>query len=97
MVPGQSAILRGYYDNRFRGTAYYAGQAELRLPLKGHFGSVLFIDSGDVADADHAFGGLRTSYGAGVRLALKAGVNLRLDYEIGHDQHGLFFTFGEAF
>jgi predicted amidohydrolase YtcJ len=92
---GGTYTLRGYYGNRFRGTRFYAGQAEFRFPLAGKLSGAAFADAGDITD--DVFHGLRTSYGAGIRLALNASVKLRLDYGMSNDQSGVFFTFGEAF
>ncbi len=92
---GGAERLRGYYTNRFRGNRFYSAQAEFRFPIYRHFSGVCFIDEGDVSD--DKLNKILTSYGAGMRFSINDNVTLRLDYGIGNDQNGVFFTFGEAF
>lgn len=92
---GGANVLRGFYSNRFRGSSFYAGQLEVRFPVRGKLSGAAFTDAGDITDT--RFQGPRVSYGAGIRLALNASVKLRLDFGMGNDQNGVFFTFGEAF
>ncbi|MBS1979162.1 MAG: amidohydrolase family protein [Bacteroidetes bacterium] len=92
---GGSYVLRGYYNNRFRGDRYYAGQLELRFPLYKRFSGVAFADAGDVAD--DGFRKPKWTWGGGLRFALSEHIKLRLDYGIAKDQRGVFFTFSEAF
>ncbi len=92
---GGAYVLRGFYGNRFRGSSFYAGQLEMRFPIRGRLSGAAFTDAGDITDTH--FQGPRVSYGAGIRVALNASVKLRLDYGMSNDQNGVFFTFGEAF
>lgn len=92
---GGAERLRGYYTNRFRGNHFYSAQAEFRFPLYHRFSGVCFVDEGDVSDGNPDK--MITTYGAGIRFSINDNVTLRLDYGIGKDQNGVFFTFGEAF
>jgi predicted amidohydrolase YtcJ len=92
---GGSYALRGYYSNRFRGEKYYVVQLEGRFPIYRRFSGVAFIDAGDITD--QALDKPKYTYGTGMRFALSQNIKLRLDYGIGRDQTGVFFTFSEAF
>ncbi|MDP4283183.1 MAG: amidohydrolase family protein [Bacteroidota bacterium] len=92
---GGAERLRGYYTNRFRGDHFYSAQAEFRFPLYKKFSGVCFVDEGDVSDTK--LDKILITYGAGMRFLINDNVTLRLDYGIGKDQNGVFFTFGEAF
>lgn len=92
---GGAERLRGYFTNRFRGNSFYSAQAELRFPVYHRFSGVCFIDEGDVSD--EKLDNILSTYGAGIRFSINDNVTLRLDYGVGKDQNGVFFTFGEAF
>ena len=92
---GGAERLRGYYSNRFRGNHFYSAQAEFRFPVYHRFSGVCFVDEGDISD--DKLDEILISYGAGIRFSINDNVALRLDYGIGKDQNGVFFTFGEAF
>ena len=92
---GGAERLRGYYTNRFRGNYFYSAQAEFRFPLYHRFSGVCFVDEGDISDGN--LDKVLATYGAGIRFSINDNVKLRLDYGIGKDQNGVFFTFGEAF
>lgn len=92
---GGAEKLRGYYTNRFRGNHFYTAQLEFRFPLFGRFSGVCFVDEGDISDSKPD--DILISYGAGIRFSINDNVALRLDYGLGKDQQGVFFTFGEAF
>ena len=92
---GGASLLRGAWDNRYRGTRFWAGQAELRLPVTSRFSMAGFADAGAIGDS--RFDDTITSSGGGVRFALRRSVVLRLDYAATRDQHGVFFTFGQSF
>ena len=97
---GGTDLLRGYYQNRFRGQHYVAGSGELRVPLMGPLSAAVFSDLGRVwVTHGHDQAGLAVSYGAGVRYALPPSrlARLRLDFAFAPDQRGVFFSFGEAF
>ena len=92
---GGAEKLRGYYTNRFRGNHFYAAQAEFRFPVYQRFSGVCFVDEGDISDGD--LNETLATYGAGIRFSINDNVTLRLDYGVGNDQNGVFFTFGESF
>ena len=92
---GGAERLRGYYSNRFRGNNFYSAQAEFRFPVYHRFSGVCFVDEGDISDTK--LNKILLTYGAGVRFSINDNVTLRLDYGVGKDQNGVFFTFGEAF
>ncbi len=92
---GGAERLRGYYTNRYRGDCFYSAQFEFRFPFYKRFSGVCFLDEGDVSD--EKLNKIIVSYGGGIRFSINDNVNLRLDYGIGKDQNGVFFTFGEAF
>jgi len=97
---GGTDLLRGYYQNRFRGQHYVAGSGELRFPLIGPFSGVAFSDLGRVwVNHESSQGAVAVSYGAGIRYALPPArlARLRLDFGFAPDQRGVFFKFGEAF
>lgn len=95
------SLLRGHISNRFLDRDVAAAQAELRLPLRGRLGAVVFAGVGDVARrlGDLRFGDLKTTGGAGLRFRVGRGerVNLRLDVGIAGDETGVYFNILEAF
>ncbi len=100
LLGGQN-VLRGYYEGRDRDRNLAAVQAEYRRPLGGRFGLALFAAGGTVArDLDGlALARLRVAGGAGLRyqLSVSEGINFRLDYGVGDDSSGMYFTATEAF
>jgi hypothetical protein len=100
LLGGQN-VLRGYYEGRDRDRSLAAVQAEYRRPLGGRFGLALFAAGGTVArDLDKlALSHLRVAGGAGLRylLSVSEGINFRLDYGVGDDSSGMYFTATEAF
>jgi outer membrane translocation and assembly module TamA len=62
------------------GRAMIEASTELRFPITGAFGGVVFVDAGEVWDdpGDIRLSGLRTSAGPGLRWSSPIGV-LRLD------------------
>jgi len=84
--------------------------AELRLPVAGDFGAVVFIDGGNVfarvSDVD--FGELRAGYGFGARYRSPFGP-IRLDFGFpvhpidrsatggNRERAQIYFSFGHAF
>ncbi|GJM32795.1 MAG: membrane protein [Saprospiraceae bacterium] len=93
--------LRGYLEGRFRDNHYLLLQTEYRFPLFWRLGGVIFGGYGAVADQlDHfAAENWRYSFGIGLRLTLlpEDKINLRLDYGLGQNSSGFYFTIGEAF
>lgn len=100
LLGGQN-VLRGYYEGRDRDRSLAAFQAEYRRPLGGRFGATLFAAAGTVArDTDRlAITQARVAGGLGLRyqLSVSEGINFRLDYGVGEDSSGMYFTATEAF
>jgi hypothetical protein len=100
LLGGQN-VLRGYYEGRDRDRSLAAFQAEYRRPLGGRFGATLFAAAGAVArDTDRlALDQARVAGGFGLRyqLSVSEGINFRLDYGVGEDSSGMYFTATEAF
>lgn len=98
---GAQGLLRGYREGRFRDRAAAAAEFELRIPLTGRFGAVLFGGVGGVAPDLSGLPGpadLERTVGAGFRFRLNdGGVNLRVDYGVGREGGGLYLGIGEAF
>jgi outer membrane protein assembly factor BamA len=90
-------LLRGYGDNRFRGTNYYCGQAELRYPIYKIITGAVGADVGDVGDP--YFGRTKLSGQAGLRLALPPdwGQRARCDLGYAEEQWTVNVQFGEVF
>lgn len=98
---GGDEILRGYYDNRFRGHHYTAFGTEVRFPIWFFISGVAFAETGMVFldDLDPQWEDIAVVGGGGLRFGLPPGflIKLRFDVGFGHDQWGLFFAFDEAF
>jgi hypothetical protein len=99
---GGDALLRGYYDGRFRDRHLTALQAEYRAPLWWRIGAVAFVEAGQVAGSfgDFRWGGFKTSLGGGIRIRLSdEGLNIRADYGYGLavEEGGFYLAIGEAF
>lgn len=101
---GGANSMRGFYHGRYRSRNQLVAQAEYRVPLFWRLGAVGFFGIGNVGDrlSELNFSQLKTSIGAGVRVALnqKERLNLRIDYGWGLGQslsNGLYFQLGEAF
>lgn len=97
---GGTDRLRGYYYGRFRGSAYYLTQTELRFPIYKFLSGVTFGEFGEVtAREKDPFTRAHVSYGGGLRIGLPPDnvAKIRIDYAIGRDQRGVFVDFGHAF
>lgn len=97
---GGTDRLRGYYYGRFRGSAYYLEQTELRFPIYKLFSGVVFGEFGEVtAREKDKFNRAHVGYGGGLRIGLPPDnvAKIRIDYAIGRDQRGVFVDFGHAF
>lgn len=92
---GGATLLRGAWDNRYRGDRVWAAQGELRVPVSGRLSLAGFVDAGAVGVS--RFGAPVVAGGGGIRFALRRTVVLRLDYGATRDQTGVFFTFGQPF
>jgi outer membrane protein assembly factor BamA len=104
---GGARSLRGYRANRFLGRALLFGNAELRVRMtevvlgRQRFGIGLapFVDVGTVRDQWQAlnFGRLRSSYGAGARIAWNQSTMISLDVGRSREDRLLFLGLGQAF
>jgi hypothetical protein len=100
---GGDALLRGYYQGRFRDKDLLAFQAEYRAPVWWKLGAVAFASAGQVAPD---LGGLRVdafhpAAGFGFRFLIQEaeGVQIRADFAWGFDveSSGFYINIGEAF
>jgi outer membrane protein assembly factor BamA len=94
---GGVAQLRGYGDNRFRGSSYWVEQEELRFPVYRIVTGAISADFGDVGDPEPLHP--HVSGQAGLRLALPPdwGQRARFEFGWGSDQQTFNIQFGEAF
>jgi hypothetical protein len=98
---GSDAIMRGYYQGRYRDKVYVATQQEYRMPVWRWLGVTAFTAVGQVAPD---ISSLSTKYlkgAAGIGLRIKVdkqeNTNMRFDYAIGTAGGGFYVSFGEAF
>jgi outer membrane protein assembly factor BamA len=101
MLGGEDG-LRGYYLGRYRDRNMIYFQAEYRwVPVVWRIGLAAFAGLGEVAGSLDGFtaGGLRYSYGLGLRFVFSRAqrLNLRVDYAFGNGSSALYFTAAEAF
>jgi outer membrane protein assembly factor BamA len=101
MLGGEKG-LRGYYLGRYRDNNMAYFQAEYRwVPVFWRIGLAGFAGLGEVADrlGGFRFGGLRYSYGLGLRAVISRAqrLHVRLDYARGQGSSAVYFTAGEAF
>lgn len=99
---GGPVIQRGYYQGRFRDRNIWALQAEWRQKIKGIFGWTAFLSTGTVFRTGKTWQGtgLKTTGGAGLRIAVLPGekTNMRFDFAFTQDgDFGFYVGFGEAF
>ncbi|MFZ1664950.1 MAG: DUF5982 domain-containing protein [Flavobacteriales bacterium] len=104
---GGKHSLRGYRANRFLARSLWFANAELRVRLaeisfgKQRFGIGVapFFDTSTVRDRwqDLDLANMRTSYGAGLRIAWNQSTILFLDYGVSPEDKLLFFGIGQAF
>lgn len=104
---GGARSLRGYRANRFLGRAMWFGNAELRVRLaeavlgKQRFGVGIapFVDAGTVRDQWQTlnFGRVRTSFGAGARVAWNQSTMISLDIGRSREDRLFFLGLGQAF
>lgn len=94
---GGTHKLRGYYQNRFRGSRYYVQQSELRFPLIGAVSGTTFLEFGE-ATYDQ-FRRPHVSYGGGLLFGLPPDKvsKIRFDFALSPDQQGFLVDFGHAF
>lgn len=98
---GGNKIMRGYYQGRYADNNLVLLQTEARFPVYKRFGGALFTNGGFLGNRDTflRLNDFKYSYGAGIRFTMnrKDHLNLRLDYAMGPNTSGFYFTFGEAF
>lgn len=99
---GGANLLRGIYENRFRGRSLWATQAEYRSPtFWWRFSGVAFAGIGGVAPTrgEHRAALTRWAAGGGIRFLANTeqNVNVRLDLGVTEDDVGVYFSLGEAF
>lgn len=94
---GGANKLRGYLENRFRGTKYYLQQTELRVPIWRMIGGALSLGFGDITDRE--FTTPKMCYGVGLRIGLPPDwvSQVRVDVGFARDQMGVFAEFGQTF
>lgn len=92
---------RGYYEGRYRDKNLLMLQSEYRFNIYKRFGAVLFTAGSWISPTLNEFRIKRTilSGGLGLRYAINKNdkINLRLDFGIGKNSTGFYFTIGEAF
>jgi hypothetical protein len=98
---GGPRFLRGYYRGRFKDNNMFVIQQEFRIPLYKRFGAALFGGIGAVAktSSDLLSNTVHYNYGLGLRFKMKQNdnANIRLDFGLTKDSHGLYLVFAEAF
>ena len=98
---GGPAMLRGFFQGRYRDKVYMVGQAEWRVPLFWRLGTVVFGGAGDVfPDLAHVgVEHLKPAGGLGLRLNVgsrRSPVNIRLDGAVASGSAGVYVVIGEA-
>jgi hypothetical protein len=99
---GSGPDLRGYEGGRYRDRSSWAVQGELRQHIAGRFGGVVFFGLGGIAPAAGEIldnSNLLPSAGIGVRYRpfKDNDVQLRLDFALGKNDHGIYIGISEAF
>ncbi len=99
---GGAYVHRGYYAGRFRDYNLLLYQTEYRQHIYGRFGAVAFGSVGRVFEnLTKPFDLREFSPAAGVGLRFQISKNdrsnVRLDYSVGKDSHGIYVYFAEAF
>lgn len=94
---------RGYIQGRFRGDKLLFAESEYRFGIteNGFLGGVIFANMQSVSEqTGKSIQGLKTGYGAGIRIKLNkhSNTNIALDYGFGQGgSRGLFMNLGEVF
>ncbi|MGB0525000.1 MAG: BamA/TamA family outer membrane protein [Flammeovirgaceae bacterium] len=92
--------MRGYFQGAYRDKTYLTSQLEWRFPIIGRFGAAAFGSVGQVSnDLEIQTEHLRFAGGFGLRFRFndQENINLRIDYAMGKDTSGFYFTIAEAF
>jgi outer membrane protein assembly factor BamA len=98
---GNSQLMRGYYQGRYRERDYFAAQSEYRFPVYKRFGMTAFAALGQVAHSykKMAINQFWPAYGVGLRYLYNKSenINIRVDLGFGPGMNGQYVTIGEAF
>lgn len=104
---GGKQSLRGYRANRFLARSLWFTNIELRVRLaearigkqRFGFGVAPFVDAGTVRDRwqDLNFRNIKTSYGAGARIAWNQSTIISFDYGLSKEDKLFFFGLGQVF
>ena len=97
---GNSDIMRGYYEGRYRDKHKIETQLEIRQHIWRRNGIVIWAGAGTVFNKFSAMRmkNILPNYGLGYRWEFKKNVNIRLDYGFGKaGQGGFIFNVNEAF
>ncbi len=97
---GGDALMRGYYEGRFRDNNLIAGQIEYRFPLAAPLGMVVFGSAGQVyrEREEIGFDNLKFAYGMGLRLKIVKTEDLNLRFDVARgDKFNFYFGIAEAF
>jgi hypothetical protein len=98
---GGSALMRGYYEGRYRDNHAVILQAEWRRRVWWRFGVAAFVGVGDVAPRirDFEIRDFKPAVGAGVRFLIDRGegISVRLDFGFVGGTPGPYITINEAF
>lgn len=95
---GGTEALRGFQDNRFRGSRYYCLQQELRAPIYKMVSAAVSVDLGEAGDG--RLTRPRKSAQAGLRVGLPPsyGMQARLDTGYGDSgERSMMLQFGHSF
>jgi hypothetical protein len=96
---------RGYTNGRFRGDNIVYGEVEYRFPIwpcSHIIGGVLFVNATTTSNADRniaLFQYVRPAVGVGIRIMVNKyfRTNINLDYAIGMNSKGFYFSGQETF
>jgi outer membrane protein assembly factor BamA len=102
---GNDAMMRGYYQGRYRDNSLLAAQAELRWRIHPRIGFAVFAAAGNVYRSRLDLSSLKPSAGAGIRyfFDLEHSSSVRIDYAVAEKrpgearQTGLYLSLAEAF
>src|SRR5690606_17025280 len=102
---GSDAMMRGYYQGRYRDKSYLSGQGELRYRVHPRIGLAAFVAAGNVYSDAIDLSATKFSGGGGFRyfFDLEHNTSVRFDYAIGEKnpgekrQGGFYLALGQAF
>jgi outer membrane protein assembly factor BamA len=96
---------RGYLQGRYRGDKFIYGEAEYRFPISKCskiLGGVVFVNACTASNpvtGVRLFNYIRPAVGAGLRIMVNKyfRTNINIDFSIGLESNGLYFSGQEAF